>query len=185
MYSWSSFLPEIKYFRPTESLISVFSTEWPKSNDLNHQKRLIPLYRRISVLSNIFTAAVSSLLFPSTKFNTLLLIIADLFGTIRFRNDLGNLSFISLPMGAFVFLLELVLASTFMARLYHYSSELSRNWTHKNVGTPLERRIFRKALQASRPIRFEVRKFYFFRERTMLNTVLLVLDLTINLLLAT
>ena len=161
-----------------------FSIEWPMSRDTELHKQICPLYQRISVLTAFCRTSVSPVLFPCTKVITIALTLFCIFGSIRFAGRINIYAYICTPICGVVFLAEMMIAATYMARLHLYSSQIAKNCTAVKCETLFDTKVFQKSVVSYRAVRFNVGDLYFVDQGTMLNLVFLVFEQVINMLIS-
>jgi len=159
-----------------------FSVEW--HTDIKFYTKIVPLYRQISILSGLYRTSVSPIIIPVTKIVTCMIAFFGIFGSIRFGKQLSLQVFAFFPLCAVVFVAELTVALTFMARLYYYSSGISSNFLSIQFEDVVVSKAFRKTVKSLRPIRFPIGSIYFVNRTTMLTVLYFLVDRTIQLLVA-
>ena len=154
------------------------------SNDGKSHKRICPLYQRVSVLSSFFRTSVSPVLFPCTKIVTVVLTLFGTFASIRFVGRINIYAYISSPICGSVFLCEMMIGATYMARLHTYSTKITKNCTEVQFKIPLHTDIFQKTVASFRAVRFNIGELYFVDQGTMLHLVFMVFEQVINMLIS-
>ena len=154
------------------------------SRDTQLHEQICPLYQRISVLTAFYRTSVSPVLFPCTKVVTIVLTLFGIFGSIRFAGRINIYAYISTPICGVVFLAEMMIAATYMARLHLYSSQIAKNCTAVKCRTLFNTKIFQKSIVSFRAVRFNIGNLYFVDQGTMLKLVFLVFEQVINMLLS-
>ena len=115
---------------------------------------------------------------------TVILTISGIFSGIKFVGKLHIYAYICGPVCGAVFLSEMMIGATYMARLHTYSTTIKKSCKEVQLKSPLHTDIFQKTVASFRAVRFNIGDLYFVDQGTMLELVFMVFDEVINLLIS-
>jgi len=142
------------------------------------------MYNRIAIVHSVFRVSNFDLLFPWTKLCTVTVVTFSLFASVTLRDDPRTLFYTGLPPAFTTFIVEIICAAALMSKLHTYSTQLRINCCHLELSTKLDTLKSQKTIRSRRSIRFEVGRLYFIDRGVLLTLVFLIIQNTINLLLA-